>query len=219
MQSSKSDRVKVHTIYRNAKGERIPSVTTIIDILDKPALMHWAWKCGIEGLDYRKVRDEAGTIGTITHHLAECFLKKKEPILNEYQPDLLQRARGAFNGFTDWFNSNSFEMVFSEKHLISEKMQVGGTIDFYGSLHNGTVMALVDLKTSNGLWPEHRLQVAAYRELLLENGYKVDRVILLHIDKETGDFAPHNLADLSRELKLFKLLLKVYPLMKSIWRL
>jgi len=48
-----------HQPYRLADGSIVPSVTTILGILDKPRLPYWAWDLGRQGLDYREVRDAA----------------------------------------------------------------------------------------------------------------------------------------------------------------
>ncbi|GAI85683.1 unnamed protein product, partial [marine sediment metagenome] len=54
-----------HRPYHLADGAIIPSVTTILSILDKPGLPHWAWDLGRQGLDYREIRDAAGRVGTL----------------------------------------------------------------------------------------------------------------------------------------------------------
>ena len=58
---------QIHTIYKKADGTRVPSATTYLGVLAKPALIHWAWELGVQGLDYRKVRDQAGETGTLGH--------------------------------------------------------------------------------------------------------------------------------------------------------
>ena len=42
----------------------------------QPAVIHWAWEQGVAGLDYRKVRDQAGDIGSLVHYLILCALGK-----------------------------------------------------------------------------------------------------------------------------------------------
>ena len=74
---------KIHTIYKKADGTRVPSVTTYLGVLAKPALIHWAWELGVQGLDYRKVRDQAGDVGTLVHYLILCQLQGQEPDLSE----------------------------------------------------------------------------------------------------------------------------------------
>jgi hypothetical protein len=55
-----------------------------------------------------------------------------------------------------------------------------------------------------------RLQLAAYRNLLIENGHDVESMHILRIDKESGEFAHYQYNDLSEEFEMFKDLLKVY---------
>ena len=57
--------------YFNAAGERIPGTTTIIGrFKESGALVHWAWKLGMEGKDYREVR--AADAGTAAHAMMEA---------------------------------------------------------------------------------------------------------------------------------------------------
>ena len=65
-------------IYRSKDGVRVPSVTTINKI-GQPAegLIAWAWQLGIDGLDYRQVRDDAAKAGEIGHRLVEAAIKQE----------------------------------------------------------------------------------------------------------------------------------------------
>jgi len=206
---------KVHTVYK-VNNERVPSVTTIIGQLDKPALLNWAWNCGLRGEDYKKVRDKAASIGTIAHYLCECYLKKETPKLDSYSKEDIEKAETAYLAFLDFVKKNSLEIVFSEKSLIHNNFKYGGTVDIYAKL-NGK-LALLDLKTSSGVYPEMRLQLAAYKEMLEFNEHKVEETHLLRIDKETGEFTHYFFNDLKKELELFLMLRKVYDLKKDIWK-
>jgi len=206
---------KTHTIYNRLNGEVVPSVTTILGMLDKPALMHWAWSLGVQNIDYRQARDTAASIGTIAHYLIECHLKKKEPDVSLYKPEDVNKAQTAFLAYIDFEKENHIEIIKSEISLVSEEFLYGGTIDCYCRL-NGK-LALIDFKTSSGLYPEMQCQVSAYKNLLVENGYTVEEVHLLRIDKETGVFEPYKMDLLIDEFELFKLLTKAYPLKKKLW--
>jgi len=68
-------------IYINAKGERVPGVTTIISGnlgWNKQALMYWAWNEGVNGRHYRETSQTAADIGTIAHAMVEADLKGKD---------------------------------------------------------------------------------------------------------------------------------------------
>jgi len=207
---------KVHTRYKLEDGTPIAGTTTIIGILAKPALINWAWKLGIEGIDYKKVRDTAGSIGTIAHYLIQCHLKEEKADLADYTQENIDKAKVAFNAFLDFEEQHKLENILVEAQLIDTKLLYGGTIDFYGKVDGK--LTLLDFKTGSGLWPEMRLQVAAYRNLLQVNGHKVESVQLLRIDKETGEFHHHMLNELSEAWHMFKLMIPVARLKKKIWK-
>ncbi len=209
-------KTKVHTVYKTKDGKRVCGVTTFLSMLAKPALIHWAWNLGCKGEDYRKVRDKAASIGTIAHYLIECYLKKEEADLSDYSSADIEKAKKAMEAFLDFEKVNKLEPIKLELPLVSEKYRFGGTIDCYGKL-NGK-LCLIDFKTSNGVWPEMRVQIAAYAELLKENGYKVEDIHLLKIDKESGEFSHYQYKDLSIEWKFFKLIVAAYPLKSVIWK-
>ena len=51
-------RAKPHTVYRTADGQRVPGVTTVLGILNKPALIKWANNLGLQGIDSATYVDE-----------------------------------------------------------------------------------------------------------------------------------------------------------------
>ena len=116
----------------------------------------------------------------------------------------------------DFVKAHHLKPIHLELPLVSDKYGFGGTIDCYAELDGK--LALIDFKTSKGVWPEMRVQVAAYAELLRENGHKVEEVHLLRIDKESGEFHHHPFKDLSTEWKFFKGLCQIYPLKSVIWK-
>ena len=206
-------------IYKNKEGTRLAGVTTILGILDKPALIQWAWQLGTEGIDWKTVRDKAGGIGTIAHYLCECDLKGVDPevsVMQEYSPVDVGKAETAFIAYLDFKKNNNLQPIKTELPLVSEKYQFGGCIDCYCKLNNK--LTLVDLKTSKGVYPEMICQVSAYKGLLEENGFPVEQVDILQINKETGAFTYHQLPDLTEYWLMFIDLIKVYNRKKKLWK-
>ena len=68
---------RIHTKYQDDMFQPLPSVTTILSIISKPALVHAAWKLGCQNLDYKKVWGEKATIGTLTHAMIFDHLNKR----------------------------------------------------------------------------------------------------------------------------------------------
>lgn len=176
----KLKRIKPHTQYR-VNGKRVPGVTTILGILAKPALIHWAWDLGCQGVDYRKYRDKTATIGTLAHYLIECELSGEVPDLEPFSPEEIDKAENCLLKWYQWRDNNDLQPLLVEKALTSKIYKYGGTIDCYGFLNDN--LALVDIKTSKAIYPEMVTQLAAYASLLTENGYTVDAVRIIRIGR------------------------------------
>lgn len=208
-------RERNHVKYMSSGGFPVVGTTTVLQLLNKPALVAWAWRLGVEGKDYRAVSGNACDVGTLTHLLCECDMKGETPDLIEYSTPIVERAQKAFGAFVEFRKVNHVLPIKNEMQLISEEYLYGGTIDAYCELNGHKT--LLDFKTG-GYYPEHRLQMAAYRNLLIENGHPVEKVHLLQIDKTTGEFSDHVIGDLDKEWEMFKLLRKVYDLKQAIWK-
>ena len=81
-------------------GRLLPGTTTIIGkFKNSGALIHWAWKQGVEGLDYRETRDTAGKQGTSVHYLSESYIKGWS-----YEEPTDEKVIKAFNKFKEWWD-------------------------------------------------------------------------------------------------------------------
>lgn len=166
-------------------GSKIPGTTTITGLLkDSGALCHWAWKCGMDGVDYRAVRDDAASAGTMAHAAIDARIHKQEfKWLGD--AEIVRRAQLAYKAYVDWESTTRLEIVETEMPLVSEIHKFGGTPDAVGRI--GDDYVLCDWK-SGRLYPDHFCQLAAYRLLIHENrDYRVTRFLLGRFDKDTGD--------------------------------
>jgi len=211
-------KTKIHTVYRKRNGEKVPSATTVLSILAKPGLLHWAWECGLEGEDYRKVKDKASDIGTLAHYLIECELKREKPDTSDYSQNAIEKAENSYLAFLEWRDQNKMETIASEIQLVSEKWGYGGTIDWIAKDRLGRNW-LIDFKTSKGIYNEFIYQVAAYQMLWEENNptFPIHKVQILRIDKETGEFETKNIskAELTIGWKIFLHCLEIYKLRRK----
>ena len=212
---------KAHTVYKLADGTRVPSVTTIIgDSLgwNKNALLAWTRKMALAGDDPDKVRDAAADVGTLAHAMIHDYLTQEKTVdLAQWTPEQVQRASQAYGAYIDWERSASVTHVASELPVVSEEYHFGGTIDAIMWL--GTTLTVVDFKTSNGVFVEHRVQVSAYQHLYEANlepkGIKTSAVIL-QLGKDDASFTPHLYQDLSKEWEAFLCCLRLYELHKVL---
>ena len=67
-------RAKAHTIYKLANGKRVPGVTTVLGIINKPALVKWANNLGLQGIDSTTYVDGTAKIGTLAHEMIQEYL-------------------------------------------------------------------------------------------------------------------------------------------------
>jgi hypothetical protein len=206
-------KTKIHTVYKLADGTRVPSVTTILRVLNKPALLQWAWQCGVDGLDYKAVRDDAASVGSLAHYLIMCHLKGETPDTSEYSPQDIERAENCLIKYWDWEKEHDIKPILVEEPLVS--YEFGGTIDCLAEI-NGELV-LIDFKTSKALYPEMFCQLAAYRQLLRQAGYNVINARILRIGREdTGDFEERIASDLDTAWQVFEHCLQIYQLSKKV---
>ena len=205
---------KVHTAYK-IDGVKVPSVTTVLGILNKPALVHWAWQLGCDGIDYREARDNAADIGTLAHYLIMCYLKGEEPDTSEYSEQDIDKAENCVLKFHEWARDKTIEPIIVEGSLVSKEHRFGGTIDFYGYVNSE--LTLVDFKTGKALYLDMFGQLAGYEHLLIENSYPVESVRILRIGRtEDEGFEERTLQDLSKHWKIFWHCLELYNLQKEV---
>jgi hypothetical protein len=204
--------------YKDAAGKRIPSVTTVIGrFKESGALIAWAWNLGKEGIDYRQVRDDAADAGTLAHAMVEATIRGTPfPDEKTHDAEKWQKAISAFGAFEEWKRQTQLQPADTEVSMTCECHRVGGTLDTI--LVQGK-LSLGDWKTSNGVYPEYMIQLAAYRHLWTVN--YPDRPLtggshLLRFSKAGGDFTHHYWADLSEAWAAFEHMRPLYDIMAGL---
>lgn len=210
-------KVQAHQRYHTKDGKQVPGVTTILGVLNKPALVPWANRLGLQGIDTSKYVDEAASIGTLAHAMiAESLGGVKVPH-DDFTAAQLARAQHGVAAFEKWrADQQDFIVCMLEVPLVSEVYRFGGTIDCL-ALING-VLELIDLKTSSGVWPEHFYQVSAYWKLLQENGQEIKGARILRIGRTEGEgMEEHTLSgrQILNGWHLFEHCLAIYQLKKK----
>lgn len=161
----------------------VPSVTTILANLNKPALPNWAAKkvaeFAVENIPswenlppddaidllkrapYRDMRNR-GDIGTAVHGAVDLWIAHHidTDVIEEVQiddVDLLPYVAGAVS----YLNEHVHRVLHSEATVFNREYEYAGTVDAIVKLRSGPV-CVVDWKTSNRIYPEHALQLVAY---------------------------------------------------------
>lgn len=209
-------RNKGHTVYKLQDGTRVPGTTTVTGLLDKPQLIAWANRLGLEGIDSTQYRDSMAGIGTLAHAMARSELAG-QPLsedLSEYSAKEVDLAENALIKFLDWRKAHEFKPILTEGPLVSEQYRYGGTIDAYGILDGKP--ALIDLKSGKGIYPEMVYQLAAYRQLLLEHNHPVDNVRIVRIGRDEQEgFEERVFGGLDNAWMVFWHLRQIYDLRKG----
>lgn len=210
-------KAKAHTTYRLQDGTRVPGVTTFLGVLNKPALIKWANNLGLRGIDSTKYVDELADAGTLAHALILAYLKKEEADLVDYSEYQIGLAQNSFMSFLEWAKHYTIEPALIEVPLVSEKYKFGGTPDLLATVDGDAT--LVDFKTGKAIWPEHHIQVAAYRMLLIEHGYEVAEVKILRIGRDEDEgFEVKPVKKLDINWKVFLHCQAIYELRKQLAR-
>jgi hypothetical protein len=209
-------KVQAHQRYYTSTGEQVAGVTTILNVLAKPALVPWANRLGLQGIDTSKYVDEAAMIGTLAHYLIECSLKVEEPDLRDFTQAQVERAAHGVFAFNEWRSRHSLDPLLVEEQLVSDAYRYGGTIDCLCLLDGQ--LTLVDLKTSSGIWPEHKYQLGAYWQLLREHGHQIKGARILRIGRTEGEgMEEHTLTgtQVLHGWRVFEHCLAIYELKKK----
>jgi len=208
----------MRTPYKLADGSVVPSVTKILDrFKGSGGLIHWAWKEGSEGRDYKSTKGKAADAGTLAHLLVEADIRGHEfPRPDNYPIDIWSKALQAYDNFVTWKKQTSLTPVNTETRLVSEEHRFGGTLD---AMLIGGELSLGDWKSGNSVYSDYLIQLAAYGILWTENfpekpitgGYH-----LIRFAKESPDFAHYHFGELETAKSLFLLYRKAYEMNKEL---
>lgn len=198
-------------------GTVVPGATTILKLLDKPFLVKWANKLGKQGIDVETYVNATAKTGELVHKIIESHLTKTPVELNDYSEEEIRLAELAFDRYMSWESQHILEEVEIEKEVVSEIYRYGGFIDIYCKLDGE--YTVIDIKTSKLISDEQYLQISSYEQLLRENNYKVDKIMILNLGKledsvlQIGELS---LGKASKYFKVFKTLVDVYYAKKEL---
>jgi hypothetical protein len=170
--------------YITEDGGYVPSVTHILECYPKGAAYYnWLKEAG---KDADEIRDEAGRRGSVVHKLTEFYDAGYEVNLINPQGQIEYKLNewAMFERYVDFRNRFQFVTDSIELNIISKQLGYAGTIDRVIDMNGEKI--LLDIKTSNAIYPSYWLQLAAYRSLLMnEKGIMVDKVAILWLNAKT----------------------------------
>jgi hypothetical protein len=164
-------------------GEWVPGVTTILGVLDKPAIPKWAagevaayvadHPDGVEtlrglgrgpmiqalkGIPWEK-RDQAGARGNVLHDYAEQLLNGEEVEIEDEHVPVMEAALAFME---EW----RIEPLLVEASVASREHRWAGTLDLiarYRDPRSGAIgIGIFDWKSGKAMYPEYAWQFNAY---------------------------------------------------------
>lgn len=211
-------------------GSPVPGVTTILQCIAKPALIGWAAGCASDHWlnevasgnsnytlihksaksAHRKKASAAADIGTNIHNYAEAFFKKQSPPI--LTTDEAKRGAEAFHS---WLDAHKVKVLASERRVFSKKYYFAGTCDFVAEIDG--IMGVGDIKTSSGIYPEMRLQTAAYQQAIEEEkDMKFPVRWIIRFCKKTGNFEAKSFYDFEKDFQGFEAALVLHRTLQLI---
>lgn len=210
--------------YRLPDGTRIPGTTTIIGrFKDSGGLMQWAFNQGRNGAPTLYAEAEkAADIGTLAHEMVEAHINGAPPegVLADADPEKASKARNAFAQYVIWERQTRITLLsrYQEMQLVSEEYRFGGTPDAIGIIEDDLV--LLDWKSSNAVYSDYLIQLAAYGHLI-EHGVQMATkkpldlpplkgFYLLRFSKDFPDFEYRHFGSLDSAWRQFVLYREAY---------
>ncbi|MBA7562031.1 hypothetical protein ES708_03680 [subsurface metagenome] len=185
-------------------GKKYPRVTTILNIIHRPELERWRGDLG--NVEANRVMYEAAEIGTSLHNICRLFNRDQS-----FEIPTASQIGQMFDTYRRWFEMVIDTVIETEQLVVSKKFGYAGTFDLLAVLKGDATPSVIDLKTSKDFWPTMALQLAAYREALLEEGKKVNRRLVVRIDKlETGKLEVKEYTQHARDFNAFLAALSLF---------
>ena len=154
--------------YLRQEDERVfPSVTWITGYYPK-GVEFYKWLASKGWDESVAIKEAAGERGRRVHQAIEQLLNTGKIKMGDTFPvgesenfsELTVEEWEAVMSFHEWYDLTRPEILAIEQVCYNEEEDYAGTIDLKVKIEGVTYV--VDLKTSQNVWPEHKLQVSAY---------------------------------------------------------
>lgn len=194
-------------LYKGPGGVLLPGVTTVLKVLDDTTWMNsYIARKGRRELD--TLRTNAAVLGTKIHALAERAATDRtyEPADEEMRP--------YHDAIREFYALHVRRVIATEFSLVSVKERVGGTLDAYVEMANGERAVLdIKCKRSSGITDVNRAQTAGYALLLRDNGYTVNRRVILRLhtsEGKRGQWYAKSAPDHAGDVRAFRAAVELY---------
>lgn len=158
-------------------GIKAPSVTTVLNVVNKPFLHIWYGKLGLAKA--QAVLKESQELGQNVHEMIEAYLKGDEI------PECSGNESRMFMEFKNWAQKTAPTVVELELDMTSQKHKFYGTCD--AVLEIDGKLVICDWKTSSSIDKFHGVQLAAYAQMYKEiTDREITEGLIVRLDKKEG---------------------------------
>jgi hypothetical protein len=222
------DEIRLDARHCYWKGKaRVPGVTTVIKVMDAPALDAWKVRVQVEGtaraafnnppphvswdseahelaaeveyverltaiakeeFEHERLANEAADVGKQVHALIEHAVRTQlgENVGGSLQvPTVTDEALFIFAGWADWAKRVGLKPIMAEGRVYHTGQDFCGTFDLLADV-NGRP-AILDWKSSPKVYPERRMQSAAYRHALTYSGWPALDGYIVTLPRDGGE--------------------------------
>lgn len=166
-------------------GKYLPSVTWILHVGYAKGIQFYKWLADHSWDEAEAIKNSAGNKGSRIHHAIESLLlgnevKIDDKFANEAEEpsELTADEYEALMSFKAWYSEAKPEVLGIEYVVVNEKEGYAGSVDLKCKIKGETW--IIDFKTGQNVWPEHSLQLSAYKACdpsvqkigILQVGYK-----------------------------------------------
>lgn len=175
-----------HVYFADQEGsKRYTGVTTILGVLNKPALVPWAARMAVEYVyekfeetkditklgeyleqaktAYAKKRDKGADEGTKTHALVEEYVNA---CITDFDGEPKHQMFEGIEPFVEWARKENIRFISAETPLVSEKLWVAGTADLIFEKDGKRYIG--DIKTYKKIWDRTPMYQCAGYALMWE---------------------------------------------------
>lgn len=155
--------------YYYLSNDRVyPSVTTILQVINKPGLLYWGAKISAQAVKDNPEMEIQEAVKKIKETSGEAADRGSE--IHRYIAGEITEVKPELQGYADayekWVEREKPKVIAREITLISDEYEYAGTADLL-YIDQKKKNWIVDFKTG-GIYPEAGLQLAAYRQAMKE---------------------------------------------------
>lgn len=168
----------------------VPSVTWVTSKYPKGVeFFKWLAKKGWD--ESQAIKEQAGSKGSAIHKGAEQLLAGEtvkmdaeytDPKTGQVRPLEVDEYYGIMT-FMEWYkelcSKHTVEVLASEVTVWNDEDNYAGTVDLVLKVDGKNV--IVDLKSGQNTWPEHELQLSAYKRALDLAGTEIHEIAILQV--------------------------------------